>query len=672
MDSEKNYAEQRINELSKTIEYHRKKYYGDDNPEISDFEFDDLMKELISLEEHFPDLKSENSPSNRVGGSVSGKLEKITHTIPMKSLNDVFSPEELENYINKTNELLASENQKPLFAVEYKIDGLSVSLEYENGLFVRGATRGDGFIGENITQNIKTIRSIPKKLQEPCDYLCVRGEVYMPKSEFQRLNIEREQEGEALFANPRNAAAGSLRQLDAKITAKRGLAIFVFNIQNAKGIPEFSSHAESLDYLKKQGFSVSPSYQRFGAYQEVQQEINRMNEERSNLPFDIDGAVIKVDSFQQRELLGELPAAPRWAAAYKYPPEQKETKLLKIEVNVGRTGVLTPFAMLEPVKLAGSTVSRATLHNVDFIEEKDIREGDIVTIRKAGDIIPEVVSVKTELRDGSEKRFVMPKNCPVCGAPVIREEDEVAYRCTDPACSAQLIRRISHFVSRDAMNIDGCGEAQIISLIENKMIQDAADLYYMKKEDVIKLDRMGEKSAENLLRAIDASKNAGLSRLVYALGIRHIGKQGGDTLAKHFKTIDQIEKAGVEELSLVEDVGEISAKSIVNFFSLDESKLLIEKLKNADVLTEVKIDRESDLFLNNTFVITGTLPGMKREEAESLILSHGGKVSSSVSKKTTYLLAGSDAGSKLQKAESLQVKIISLDDLREMIDTNSN
>lgn len=667
MDRKK--AAKRIIELSEQIEYHRKKYYTDDNPEISDFDFDELMKELTSLEEQFPDLKKGDSPTRKVGGSPSSRFEKVAHAVPMKSLNDVFSPEELHAFLTKTTEQLKEENQTPRFAVEYKIDGLSVALEYENGIFVRGATRGDGLVGENITQNLKTITDIPKQLKEPCEYLCVRGEVFMPKGEFERVNEEREAEGQPLFANPRNAAAGSLRQLDSAITASRGLSIYLFNIQSAKGTPTLSSHAESLDYLKKQGFPVSPSYRTFTEFDDVQSEIDRMNESRQTLPFEIDGAVIKVDDFHQRELLGELPHAPKWAAAYKYPPEVKETLLKSIEVNVGRTGVLTPFAILDPVRLAGTTVTKATLHNVDFITEKDIRVGDTVSVRKAGDIIPEVVSVNVQKRDGSERIFTMPEKCPACSAPVVREEGEAAFRCTDPACPAQLVRRLSHFVSRDAMNIDGCGEAQILSLIENKRIQDAADLYYLKKEEIIQLNRMGDKSAENLLNAIAATKTAGLSRLIFALGIRHIGKQSADTLAKHFLTIEALMNADVAELSTVEDVGGITAESIVNFFSLEESKHLIQKLKEAGVVTEAKTERAGDSLSGKTFVITGTLPGMKREEAEKLILTYGGKVSGSVSKKTDFLLAGADAGSKLQKAESLKVKVISVEELTLMIET---
>lgn len=659
-----NTAKQKIQELSSAIDYHRRKYYLDDSPEITDDEFDRLLHELKALEEEFPHLKKPTSPTARVGGYVAEKFEKVTHAVPLKSLNDVFSPEEVEDYLEKCEKALG---HKPPFAVEYKIDGLSVSLEYENGIFTRGATRGDGTTGENITENLKTVSAIPLELTEKIPYLCVRGEVYMPKKAFALLNETRDENGEPPFANPRNAAAGSLRQLDSKITASRKLSIFIFNIQSISDGYEFSSHKESLDYLKKLGFVVSPVYDTFTEYKDIIERINLFGENRQSLPFDIDGAVIKADSFSDREVLGELPHVPKWAIAYKYPPEEKPSKLISIEVNVGRTGVITPFAVLEPVKLAGSTVSRATLHNADYIAEKDIREGDTVIVRKAGDIIPEILKVDMKHR-GSQLPFRMPCVCPSCGEKVLRENGEAAYRCTNPECPAQLSRKLEHFVSRDAMNIDGCGEAQIGALIASGLIKDAADLYSLKAEQIEALDRMGKKSAQNLTNAIEASKKAGLSRLIHALGIRHVGKQTASSLAKHFGSLDALMQAQPEALSEIDDVGEVVAASIYNFFSLEGSKKLCSKLTDAGVLTtDNTSEKKSSRLEGLTFVITGTLPGMKREEAASLIEEHSGKVSSSVSKNTSFLLCGSDAGSKLTKAESLGVKVISLDELQSMI-----
>ncbi len=513
-------AEKRIRELSDLIDYHRRKYYLDDCPEITDDAFDELMHELKRLEGEFPQFYKPTSPSTRVGGYVAEKFEKVSHKVPLKSLNDVFSPEEVASYLEKC---ASSAGHKVPFAVEYKIDGLSVSLEYENGLFVRGATRGDGTVGEDITENLKTVSSIPLVLSEKIPYLCVRGEVYMPKKAFAELNEKRDENGETPFANPRNAAAGSLRQLDSRICAQRKLSVFIFNIQSIEGGPEITSHKMSLDYLKFLGFVVSPSYDVFTEFDSIMERINSFNEHRNDLSFDIDGAVVKADSYSDREILGELPHVPKWAIAYKYPPEEKTTKLISIEVNVGRTGVITPFAVLEPVKLAGSVVSRATLHNADFIAERDIREGDMVVVRKAGDIIPEILKVDTKFRD-VQIPFEMPTHCPSCGEHITREEGEAAYRCVNAECPAQLSRSLEHFVSRDAMNIDGCGEAQINALVENGLVKDAADLYTLKAEQIETLERMGKKSADNLVKAIENSKEAGLSRLVHAMGIRHVGK----------------------------------------------------------------------------------------------------------------------------------------------------
>ncbi len=657
-------AKATYNELRAKIEHHRNLYYNNDAPEITDFEYDELIKQLEAIEKEYPDFADEASPTKTVGGKASEKFEKVSHRVPMKSLTDVFSYDELEDFLTKTNAAL---EQNAEYVVEYKIDGLSVAIEYRDGIFVGGSTRGDGNVGENITENLRTIKSIPQKLSEPVPYLCVRGEVYMPKAQFDRVNEERELSGETLFANPRNAAAGSLRQLDSAVTASRGLDIFVFNIQESVGTPELTSHRESLDYLKSLGFKVSPSYRVFSDFEPIKSEIASFNEHRSELSFDIDGAVIKVDSFAQRELLGETSNAPKWAAAFKYPPEEKQTKLIGIEVNVGRTGVITPFAVLEPVRLAGTTVSKATLHNADFISEKEIMVGDTVVVRKAGDIIPEILSAVKALRDGTQTPFKMPENCPACGAEVVREDGEAAYRCTDPKCPAQRLRRLTHFVSRDAMNIDGCGEAQIAQLVEKGLVNDASDLYRLTKEQLVGLERMGEKSAANLLSAIEASKSAGLARVIFGLGIRHIGKTGAQALAGHFGTIGELIRADIDELKVIDDMGEICAASIKSFFESQDSVSLIGELEQLGVdMTAVKTVLGNSLE-GLTFVITGTLPGMKREEAASLIASHGGKVSSSVSKKTSFLLEGADGGSKVAKAQSLGVKSISLDELLQMI-----
>ncbi|MBQ7400325.1 MAG: NAD-dependent DNA ligase LigA [Clostridia bacterium] len=658
-------AQKRIEELSELIDYHRKKYYLDDAPEITDDEFDALMHELKKLESEFPQFYKSTSPSTRVGGYVAERFEKVTHRVPLKSLNDVFSPEEVKTYLEKCEVALG---YKPPFAVEYKIDGLSVSLEYENGLFVRGATRGDGQVGEDITENLKTVSSIPLVLNEKIPYLCVRGEVYMPKKAFALLNEKRDENGETPFANPRNAAAGSLRQLDSKICASRKLSVFIFNIQEISGGEDITSHKQSLDYLKKLGFVVSPSYDTFTEFDEIMERINHFGEHRAELSFDIDGAVVKADSYSDREVLGELPHVPKWAIAYKYPPEEKTTKLISIEVNVGRTGVITPFAVLEPVKLAGSVVSRATLHNADFIAERDIREGDMVVVRKAGDIIPEILRVDTKFRD-IQMPFKMPECCPSCGEAVVREENEAAYRCNNPECPAQLSRSLEHFVSRDAMNIDGCGEAQINALIAAELVKDAADLYTLRAEQIETLERMGKKSAENLVNAIEKSKTAGLARLIHAMGIRHVGKQTAIALSKYFGSLDAIMSAEVETLSQIDDVGEVVAKSICSFFSLESTKHLCEKLKSVGVVTEdTAAEKKSDKLEGLTFVITGTLPNMKREEAAAIIEENGGKVSGSVSKKTSYLLCGADAGSKLTKAEALGVPVVSLEELLGMIE----
>ena len=661
---EKDNARVKIEELRKLIEYHRARYYLDDAPEISDFEFDALMRELETLEKEFPEFDSADSPSKKVGGAASEKFEKVRHVVPMGSLTDVFSREELCAFLQRTEKELS---YTPEYVVECKIDGLSVELEYENGVFVRGATRGDGIVGENITENLLVIDDIPKKLNENIPYLCVRGEVYMPKTEFLRINSEREDKGESLFANPRNAAAGSLRQLDAKVTASRKLSIFVFNVQSSDGMKELSSHRESLSYLKSLGFKVSPFYNCYSSEEDIYNEILRFNSERSTYDFDIDGAVVKIDDFSARKTVGEIANAPKWAVAYKYPPEEKETKLVKIAINVGRTGVLTPYAILEPVHLAGTVVSKATLHNEDFIREKDIREGDTVVVRKAGDIIPEIVSSCPSKRTGEETEFFIPRICPECGGEVTRKDGEAAYRCTNENCPARIVRRLIHFVSRDAMNIDGLGEAQVASLCELGLVNDAADIYKLTKDDLLKVDKVADKSAENLLRSIENSKSAGLARLIFALGIRHVGKQTAEALAAHFETAQKLIEADAEQLCAIDDIGAVVADSIVTFFSSEYNRLIVERLVSLGVDATAHIEKKGESLVGKTFVITGTLSGYSRNEAGELITSHGGKVSSSVSKNTDYLLAGADGGSKLQKAEKLGVPIISLDDLMNMI-----
>ncbi len=649
--------EKRIAELKKQIERHNYLYYVKDSPAITDFEYDALMSELKKLEEENPHLITPDSPTQRIGGKPLEGFETVTHTVPMESLNDVFSKAEVESFDNNVKKQLG---QSPEYVVEPKIDGLSVSLEYENGIFTRGSTRGDGITGEDVTQNLKTIKSIPLRISDALPYLEVRGEVFMPIESFVKLNEDREKQNLPLFANPRNAAAGSLRQLDSKITAERKLDIFIFNIQQING-KTIGTHSESLDFLNTLGFKVTPSYNVFKNIQDVIREIERLGEQREQFPFEIDGAVVKVNSFEQRRILGSTSKAPRWAVAYKYPPEKKETVLQDIIIQVGRTGVLTPNAVLRPVKIAGSTVSKATLHNIDNITAKDIRIGDTVIIQKAGDIIPEVVeSVKTK-RTGFERIFEMPGNCPACGSGVLREEGEAAVRCINPACPAQKLRNIIHFASRDAMNIEGLGEAVALQLVNADLVQTGADLYYLRYNDLLELDNIAQKSAENLLSAIEKSKTAGLDRVIYALGIRHVGSKTAKVLAQHYRDIDSLVNAGKEELSQIYDVGETTANSIVSFFANDKATDIIYKLRFAGVDLTYKGHTKDNRFSGKTFVLTGTLSAYKRDEAAALIESCGGKVSSSVSRKTDYVVAGADPGSKLQKAEELGVKILDED-----------
>ena len=661
--SEKENAKKEISELRKKIDRAAKLYYTEDNPEITDYEYDMMMRRLYELETLFSELVTEDSPTRRVGGKVLDKFEKVVHDVKMGSLSDVFSFGEAEDFLRKSADVLGYE---PYFSVEPKIDGLSVSLEYRDGKFVRGSTRGDGITGENVTENLKTIKTIPLSLPDKLPFLEVRGEVYMPKKSFAKLNAECEENGKTPFANPRNAAAGSLRQLDPKIAAKRGLDIFIFNIQRCEG-KTFLSHTEGLDYLEKEGFHVIPERKKIKGAFNITERIKELGEKRGKLSYDIDGVVIKADIIAERETLGENINTPKWAVAYKFPPEQQKTKVTDITAQVGRTGVLTPKAILTPVKIAGSTVSAATLHNIDFITEKDIRIGDTVILQKAGDIIPEIVSVCKDLRTGEEKPYHMPMYCPSCGEPVYRDADEAATRCTNSACPAQMERNIEHFASRDAMNIEGMGPAVVRSLISAGLVKNISDLYSLKTEEVEPLERMGKKSAEKLILSIENSKSRGLDKLIYALGIRNIGEKAAKSLASHFEDIENLFSATKEELVSIEDFGEITADDVINFFSHSQTKELVEKLKSAGVKTRYEKERKGDIFGGLTFVLTGTLPTLSRSEASKIIESYGGKCVSSVSKNTDFVLAGDAAGSKLTKAEALGIKIIDEDGLMKMI-----
>ncbi len=651
-------------ELKNKINYHSHRYYVLDNPEISDSEYDMLMRELLKMEEENPSLISPDSPSQKIGGKILEGFETVEHTVQMQSLQDAFSHDELRSFDERVR---ANLNEAPAYCVEEKIDGLSVSLEYRNSQFVRGSTRGDGNIGEDVTENLKTIMSIPLKLSVPVSYLEVRGEVFMPKKQFERLNTERELNGEQVFANPRNAAAGSLRQLNSAIAAKRGLDIFVFNIQRIEGI-EIKSHLEGLNFLRKAGFKVISNEKEFKNIDDAIAEIEKIGEKRQSLSYDIDGAVIKLNSLSQREALGSTAKTPKWAIAYKYPAEKKETTIRNIFVQLGRTGVLTPNAEFDTVTLAGTFVSRATLHNMDYIREKDIRIGDKVIVYKAGDIIPEVLSVVKEKRDGSEKEFSMPNSCPVCSAPVTRDEGEAAYRCTGADCPAQLERTITHFVSRDAMDIDGMGASIVSKLLDAGLIKNSADIYYLKKEDIAKIDKLGEKSSKNLIDAIEKSKHNDLSKLLYALGIRHIGLGAAKLIAAKVKNIDALFNITQEELTSIGDVGAVMAKSVIDYFSLENVKEMIERMKQAGVNTQYTEEEAlGNVFEGMTVVLTGTLSSMGRKEAADIIEKNGGKVSGSVSKKTSLVVAGTDAGSKLEKANALGVRVINEEEFIELL-----
>lgn len=662
---------ERVEKLRRELNYHAQRYYVYDAPEISDYEYDMMYAELKKLEEENPSLYDPNSPTQRVGGKALDKFEKVTHTARMDSLADVFSFEETEDFCAKMSDALGA----PSYSVEPKIDGLSVSLSYENGQFVRGATRGDGVVGEDVTQNLRTVQSIPLTLSEPLT-LTVRGEVYMPRAVFEDINAKRESEGKALMANPRNAAAGSLRQLDSKITAERRLDIFVFNFQEGSLYLDGhapTSHTETLDRLSELGFKTLAMRTVASSYDEVAAHIRKIGDARDSLAYDIDGVVIKLDSLDERREIGEGTNTPKWAVAYKFPPEEKETTLLDVSIAVGRTGVLTPTAELAPVRLAGTTVSRATLHNIDFIRERGIMLGDKVIVRKAGDIIPEVVRANISARDGSEREFYMPTHCPSCHEPVFFDKDDgAALRCTNSACPAQLSRSIEHFASKGAMNIDGLGPQIVELLLANKLISDVADLYSLEASQIETLERMGAKSAQNLVSAIDASKSAGLARLIYALGIRNVGEVAAAALADRFGTLDELTVASAEQIAELEDFGEITAECVVNFFSHPQNVALCQRLKDAGLVTVNTNEPKGELLAGLSFVLTGTLPTMSRDEASELIKKAGGKVVGSVSKKTDYVVAGEAAGSKLTKAQSLGIKIISEEELLELLkDQNS-
>ena len=658
MEETKEAMERLVEELN----HHSYLYYVLDQPEISDYEYDKRYRLLEELEQKHPDWILPYSPTQRVGDRPESKFEPLVHQIPMQSLNDVFSFEELEAFDSRVAQVLENYD----YVAEYKIDGLSVSLEYQDGVFVRGSTRGDGITGETITGNLKTINSIPMKLTQPVT-LEVRGEVYMPKDSFQKLNEERELYEQPLFANPRNAAAGSLRQLDPKITASRNLSIFVFNIQRIEGV-ELTTHQESLEYLSRLGFKVNPDYVVCKNVKEAEAAIEKFGENRPNLDYDIDGVVLKVNRLSQREILGQTTKAPKWAAAYKFPPEKKETVMEDIEVKVGRTGVLTPNAVLKPVFISGSQVSRATLHNYDYIVEKDIRIGDTVVIQKAGDIIPEVVEVVKSKRTGEERKFEMPNVCPACGSHVVRQENEAAYKCTSMECPAQLMRNIIHFASRDAMDIEGLGPAIVQQLLDEGMIAGVADLYSLEADKLAGLDRLGEKSASNLVAAIKKSKENDLPKLIFGLGIPLIGQRAAKLICQRFGSMDALMAAQKEQIESIHEIGGKMADSLLEFFGQPQNKAEIEKLRQAGVnFLSLAPEVEGGVLEGKTFVLTGTLPTLKREEAKELIEAQGGKVSGSVSKKTDYVVAGEEAGSKLIKAQSLNIPVISEEELRNML-----
>ena len=655
-------VQKEIISLRRELERHNRLYYVEDAPEISDYEYDMLMQRLKALEAEHPELITIDSPTQKVGGEALSKFEPVRHQVPLESLTDVFSYEELFAFGERMN---ASLPEGRSYVVEPKIDGLSMSLEYENGVFVRGATRGDGITGENVTENLRTVRSLPLRIENAPERLIVRGEVYMSKAVFEELNARRELKGEPLLANPRNAAAGSMRQLDPKVAASRKLDIICFNMQYSSD-EKYLSHAETLDAMRSMGFPVVP-YQKFNDIKDCVERIRWLGENRGDLPYDMDGAVIKLDSLSQRAALGSTAKAPRWAVAFKYPPEKKESRVLDIVVQVGRTGVLTPKVIVEPVRLAGTTVSAATLHNQDNIDRLDLRIGDTVLLQKAGEIIPEVLSVNKDKRPADAVPFTMPTVCPECGSPVVRDEDGVALRCTSPECPAQRLRNIAHFASREAMDIEGLGISVCESLISSGLVKDASDLYYLEAEPVSRLDRMGDKSAKNLIAAIENSKQAGLARLLCAFGIRQVGQKAAKVLASYYGDLDELMAADAEALTTIPDIGGITAGFIVDWLQNPQSQDLIHKLRAAGVSFASREEKKDDRFAGLTFVLTGTLSRFTRDEASAIIESFGGKASSSVSKKTAYVLAGENAGSKLTKAESLGITIISEEEFEAMI-----
>ena len=666
---EKEQAKKEIKELRKKLEYYAKLYYDMDSPAISDYEYDMMMNKLKALEKEFPELISKDSLTQKVGGHVKEGFKEVTHEVPLQSLQDVFSFEELKEFDERVKKVALENNEELKYVVETKIDGLSSALKYENGVLVQGATRGNGLVGEDVTENMKTIKHVPKELNEKIN-ITVRGEVFIGTKEFEKMNEEREILEEPLFANARNAAAGSLRQLDSKITASRPLDIFIFNVQkyDEKTFDSENSHFVELSKLEKLGFNVVPVKTLCNNIDEAIEAIKKIGEDREKLSFGIDGAVVKVDNLRLREILGTTYKVPKWAIAYKYPPEKKETKLIDIVCQVGRTGAITPTAILEPVKVAGSTISKTTLHNEDFIKEKGLKIGDTVVIQKQGDVIPEVVDVIKKKRNGTERDFVMPTVCPVCGAPVVREEGEAVARCIGIECSAKILRNLAHFVSKEGMNIEGLGIKILEQLVDKGFVKNIADIYTLTVDDVASLKKNGRKFAQNVIDAINRSKDNDLYQLITALGIRHIGVKSAKGLTKKYNSIDKIANASLEELAMTPDVGLITAESIYEFFRQPQTIDLIEKLKNAGVNTLAKTSKyKDDRFYGKTFVLTGSLENYTRDEASSIIESFGGKVSGSVSKKTSYVLAGEEAGSKLTKAQELGVTIISEQEFNQMI-----
>lgn len=658
-------AKIQVKELREKLEYYAKKYYDEDKPEITDYEYDMMMNRLKALEKEFPELITEDSLTQKVGGHVKEGFKEVVHEVPLQSLQDVFSFEELQEFDNRITNKAKEENEEVRYVVETKIDGLSMALEYVDGIFVRGATRGNGLIGEDVTDNLRTIKSIPKVLKKP-ETITVRGEVFIGTKEFEKLNEEQEILGKSLFANARNAAAGSVRQLNSKITAERPLDIYIFNVQKWDKNP-YNSHYDQLNYLEELGFNVNPVRILCKNQKEVEEAIKKIGEDREKLSFGIDGAVVKVDSLTFREKLGTTAKTPRWAIAYKYPPEAKETILKDIVCQVGRTGVITPMAILEPVKVAGSTISKTTLHNEDFIKEKGLKIGDTVVIQKQGDVIPEVIKVVEEKRTGKEIDFSMPTICPVCGAPAVRQDGEAATRCIGIECPAQLLRSIVHFVSKEGMDIDGLGYKIVEQLIEKGLIKNIADIYSLTLEEIASLKKNGKKFAENLIDSIEKSKEQDLFHLITALGIRQVGTKAAKVLAKKYRTMENLQNATFESLAKTDDVGEITANNIIEFFSQEQTKDTLQKLSEAGVNMEVLEEESLDnRFEGKTFVLTGTLEKYTRQEASDLIEKYGGKVSSSVSKKTTYVLAGEEAGSKLTKAQELGIVILTESEFEDM------